>query len=156
VQELRSSRLNWRNLEDRVYQILNLAPLIIADEKFDYQKLLRILKIESISDDVEIVNSLWLSSCLGDRKYTATANYKIAKPTKLEHESKETETLQPSAKSERTESPKAASSSVIKTSDIEPAAVKRPRNDSSDYETDSDHASEEVQISQKKIPVSST
>ncbi|ELU12427.1 hypothetical protein CAPTEDRAFT_51126, partial [Capitella teleta] len=62
---------------------LNDAELthVIVDDKVEFARLLNILKVQNISEDIEIVTTQWLSSSLKDHTCKDTASYCISRPS---------------------------------------------------------------------------
>ncbi|ELU14231.1 hypothetical protein CAPTEDRAFT_169992 [Capitella teleta] len=123
---------------------LNDAELthVIVDDKVEFARLLNILKVQNISEDIEIVTTQWLSSSLKDHTCKDTASYCISRPS-TKSDSKKSEVEPCSSKSFNT---------------IEKPAAQIICNDSSDYDSGSDRetgVAEERQGVTKNVPCGS-
>lgn len=56
---------------------------IICDERMDYSRLCKILKVDSVPDHVIIVKSLWLSKCLKELSLVPVDGYELERPSQL-------------------------------------------------------------------------
>ncbi len=63
---------------------------LVVDEKMDFERMCRILKIDAPPPNVKVVRSVWLSSCLKDKECVDTGPYRV-RPT-VPSEKKETST----------------------------------------------------------------
>jgi len=50
---------------------------VVVDDKMEAERLCRILKVPSPPENVEIVKSIWLSSCLKEKKLVDTESFKL-------------------------------------------------------------------------------
>ncbi len=58
---------------------------LVVDENMEFDRMCRILKLDAVPQGVNIVTSLWLSSCLKEKDYVETAPFKLkVKETKKE------------------------------------------------------------------------
>lgn len=55
---------------------------VVVDEKMDVERLVRILKLDSLTEltKVKVVKSLWLSACIKNKEYVNTKEFEIATP----------------------------------------------------------------------------
>lgn len=61
---------------------------LIVDDKMDAERMCRILKLPTPPEEVEIVKSVWLSTCFKEKKLTDTGPYKLDCSFFIQHKSK--------------------------------------------------------------------
>lgn len=61
---------------------------LIVDDKMDAERMCRILKLPTPPEEVEIVKSVWLSTCFKEKKLTDTGPYKLDCSFYIQHETK--------------------------------------------------------------------